>query len=457
MKIFVKNAYGGSICTIKFENESKDIFGYGFKISGFIETNKIKVQHITSKESYILDEVSFKVPKNIIPSFSSKHYKVYYTCECTMIFKEMKNPFSFQIEIRNNNFADFLYPSPIELSFNLVDKTEYLEAKKTACEMLLKKLNDKPGKRKMKKNSKINILADEKEETPFIKSSQNIISQSSSNIDLSGEESPYSSPKQGNHTHLNQEIENLLEEELESESTSKSNTLQTQEIILKTPELNKSSDEKPENAEQSSKEDQIIDKMMLFTLNNKEDVSTPQISEIANSESAILAGLLKEEESVDSKLFQEFQPLQDRLKCPDFPHPNILQISAPETQITITNESEKIATSIYPSFMSQNGSLHLKYLKNIKNTKIIISKNFLEDDVLMDMESVYYVFFDSDNCIEKLFEFTASDFSLKTFVFEVSYTLTVILDGKEFSVPILITNPHLKSHFAVNGQFSSYE
>lgn len=146
MKVFISNNYGGEICKIKFEREKEKCFGFGVKISGFIETNSARIQHVTSLGKFVHDVLYFKIPRNIIPSFESKNFKVEYIADCTMVYKDIKDTIGFPIKICNGNIGDFNYQSPICMELEMAWEGEFVKNKETACRILLDQfqMNDDP-------------------------------------------------------------------------------------------------------------------------------------------------------------------------------------------------------------------------------------------------------------------------------------------------------------------------
>lgn len=481
MKVFVSNSYGGDICSIKFERDAEECFGYAVKVLGFIETNKVKIQHVSSQGRFVTDEIRFKVPHSIIPTYTSKNFRVWYECECARIFKDTKTPFSFVFEIANNNFSDFHYSSPFELDLSLVDEEDYLRKKEDVCKLLLSRIETPLSPR--------NLFADiakdakEKQEIPIVQSqdcSGNTLSfiQRKETVFSTDASSPEQSPVDLDTRAQTQSSTELDRDQAASEPDSVS--------VLKDqhggePTYSCGSDAKhcspdpPKAAVEKASEpsyhstpskglEAAVDESDVFSREVNEEIQS-LVAQFAAEDALKDAKNLREDEKEPSeasyeeliqRMFEEkcrleaefnskLRAIEATIRVPSFRDPNLLEIRSYESTSVVVDAGSTIAHVIYPMFMKWRSYIKIKYLRNVRNTQVNIWRQDYEKDSMIDAECIFCVSFDSDSCLEKVFEFDVQGFSLKNFVFEVRYTLSISLDGSEISLPINVLSPSSKA------------
>lgn len=466
MRISVNNSYGGDICSIKFEKDA-GCFGYAVKVLGFIETNKVKIQHVYSQGKFVTDEIRFKVPHNIIPTFTSKNFKVWYECECATIFKDTKTPFSFAFEISNNNFGDFHYSNPFELDLNLVGEEDYLKKKEDICRLLLgrmqmplspKNLLSSMAKSFRDVNKEIPLVLDQggSESTlSFIQSKEPVFSPSASSSELSLEQPSVSPP--GLDTQFraqppveklgeNQETGGFVEVKIEQSSyyshckNPKVNTRDESGVFSR--EVN---DEIQSLIAQFAAEDALKSAKKLQESPGTKNRDNEEEPQKVNYEK-LIQEMFEEKCRLESEFNDKLEVIQASTRVPSFRNPNLLEIRSYERTSTVIEAGSTIAHIVCPTLIKGQSYIKIKYQKNVRNTQINIWRQDYEKDNMIDAESIFCVSFDSDSCLEKLFDFKVQGFSLKNFVFEVRYILNISLDDSEISLPISVLGPNSKAY-----------
>lgn len=448
MKIFVSNSYGGDICSIKFEKDAQRCFGYAVKILGFVETNKVKVQHVSSHGKFITDEVRFKIPRNIIPTFESKNFKVWYMCECGAISKDAKVPFSFVFDISNNNFEDFQYTGPIGLDMNLVEEEEYLERKEEVCRLILSRMEAPLDP----KNLLMPLSKDEKQ-----KGTLSFI-QHSSVLNASSPEQLSTSPMTGT-------VATAASDDADSPDL-----LPVPEDLgyIKMHSLQNGAKSDNTNPEKIVVEELGVESLSAGCKDNKisfrssDDVFSREVDEEIKSLIVQLAAedALREEhvDKIPVDAGHEDQRMLEEKWCPDpelssnlqttrppsFREPNLLEMRSYESTSIAVEGEDTIARITYPAFMRGQGYIRIRYLRNVMSTQVGIWRQDYEDGCMIDTENVFGITFDSDSCLEKILEFDIRGFSLKTFMFEVRYVLSISFDDSEISLPINVLSPGAK-------------
>lgn len=137
----------------------------------------------------------------------------------------------------------------------------------------------------------------------------------------------------------------------------------------------------------------------------------------------------------DSRI-QNFRPI--------FSNPNICIITKRTTKVTVTNMGNKIATVEYPVYFIGEKSMKIRFFENIKSTTVYINKMEYENEHLIDMNIVFFSDFSTDNCIEKIVDLKISDYTFKTFCFEIKLKMYLVFDGFEVSFDIAVAGPYLR-------------
>ena len=143
MEIKISNNYAGSICNVKFQ-KPKEWFGICVSIHGFIETNSLVVEHCKSHGKFVEEEFNFKIPTNVIPTYESKNFKIYYELDCFLLKKETKNYFKVPLILYNNNINEFFFDKTYAFEINLGDFQQFEQERKYVCSLLLNELENNP-------------------------------------------------------------------------------------------------------------------------------------------------------------------------------------------------------------------------------------------------------------------------------------------------------------------------
>lgn len=417
MKVFVSNNYGGEVCKMEFLREDEECYGFGVKIDGFIETDSVKIHHLTSRAKFVQDSIEFKVPRNIIPSFKSKNFIVEYIVECTMIYKDWKDPLKFPLVIFNNNIGNFDYQHPLFLDLNMEDDTEYQKTKVEACKMLLGLMD--------MSNSPLNIAP--KRAVDLVKKQD-----SASFIERKDEYVP-----------LDMSPQSLTEGSGERDETLKLLGVSLDTGNNKT--ITKNADDEimqgiSDDARFSSKLQNEVGTVINRAI-HKIDEKSCAIRKLEGDFGDALDKVFEEVRKLENETLQIAENMQQKMKKPDFREPNVLESQAKDQEYAIYNGDAQIGIAISPSIIFRHGWVIVKYLKEAKNTYLQIWREDSADGKLIDAECICSVGFDSENCLEKRFEFIIDGFTLKTFAFTIEFVLILKIDGLETRIPLQVVSP----------------
>lgn len=452
MKIFVKNSYGGGICTIKFERESEKYFGMGFQIDGYIEGPNTKVNYLTSNQVFIEDSITFKIPSNAIPTFSKNKYRVHYECKCILLYEMEKTPFVFEVKIFNNNLQDFNFEKPIELNLDLKNSEKYNLIKEMVCKALLSEIKSENNRDAKDASVSLGDLNPEIEEKQNLKENQSDYLSSNKDIET-----------------LQEEFKDLNIRNEDKASNNDQSGTQEATIFHEIPcdYLNNEVDQTQKHINSGafspdiSSTDAFIGQCREYVapispsigiedpskgLNDDLDIEDSKKVHSLNSSETKDQNSSK---SIDlSNIGEDLQiKLSSLIKTivrPEFSCPSVLEVSKKYTTVDFMIENENAAIITYPSVIVKIFKLNMKYLRNIKRTKINIFREFYEESSLMTLESVYSINFDSDQCLCRDFQINLDGFSLNTQLFAVKYTMCIQLDSLELRIPLLISSSHVK-------------
>ncbi|ELA41967.1 uncharacterized protein VICG_00984 [Vittaforma corneae ATCC 50505] len=496
MKVFISNNYGGEICKFEFVREEEDCFGFAVKINGFIETNSVRIQHLASTSKFVKDELYFKIPRNIIPTFQSKNFKVEYRADCTMVYKDKKQGFTFPINIFNNNIEDFNYRDPIYIELGIIEEDEFIKNRATVCRILLDNMNigDNPLnyfnytlenndtsnrpesvsfiERKMEYGTPVSSpsidLADLEsaaaDKQLKMASDSDTNSMQNNNVVLSSEE-----PSElfsdgiaiGNKTSIKKDVSTSNSQWQQSDNKDKKEEDSTIDSISE-PLPIRNMDEAKHLDLLNSFPEQLLDEVRSVAENivdeaikqahrpdnsvlekcEKEDMARPISDELKRSLGQILSKMFEEKCKIESEMLKTLQKIQQNTRTPVFSERNVLQIQNDESSYVVMGEDGKLASIYHPRFIQSQSYVKIVYLKNVRNTQVQIWREDMADGRLIDAQSIYSVTFDSDNCLKKIFEFDIDGFTLKTFAFEVLYVLKIEMDGSEIRVPLTVLSPN---------------
>lgn len=493
MKVFISNNYGGEICKFEFAREEEDCFGFGVRIDGFIETNSARIQHLTSTGRFVKDELCFKIPRNIIPTFQSKNFKVEYRADCMMIYRDRKEGFTFPINIFNNNIEDFNYRDPICIELEVIEEDEFIRNREAACRILLDNMN--------LSSNPLNYFnyaveggtaSDKPESVSFIERKVEYnTSASSPSIDLADlepnavDKQPKGEPDGGGNNVKNGSVTLGLERlpELSSgdkgadskadvEESTNANTSTILQLGSRDGKedaaISDALELRPAKAQRGDGHpiqpgtfpEQFLDEINSIAENIVDkavkDVNVPDdsllesyekeektiSSELKENLGKILSKMFEEKCKVESEILRTLHKIQQDTDVPVFSERNVLKIRNNENSYVIVDEDSKLASVHHPEFIQGQGYVKISYLKNVRNTQIQIWREDVADGTLIDAQNIYSLTFDSDNCLEKIFEFSIDGFTLKTFAFEVLYILRIEMDGSEIRVPLTVLSPN---------------
>lgn len=139
MDVEICGNYAGELLKIFFKDETKQKMGGIIKINGFIETNSLRIQYLTTIPKYIKGTAELLLPKNIIPSYKYHSARVWYECVLILSPEEVE---IFSIEIFNNNLELFSTATPVVLEFGAPDNQEYYEKKDVLSSLILESDGD---------------------------------------------------------------------------------------------------------------------------------------------------------------------------------------------------------------------------------------------------------------------------------------------------------------------------
>lgn len=145
--------------------------------------------------------------------------------------------------------------------------------------------------------------------------------------------------------------------------------------------------------------------------------------------------------NVDIQYCGEFLLLSKLLrdaKSPIFNDFNIFEIDKRMKRFYIYKDSKKIASITHTNYFFRDSSLTIQFIEEVKRVDLSIFRMQYENGYLIDADVCWSKGFDTENCIEKTLDLNLKDFGLKTFVFEIVYNLTMILDGLEVSYDLEI-------------------
>ncbi|KAM0680426.1 hypothetical protein GINT2_001486 [Glugoides intestinalis] len=476
MIVEISNNYGGDICTMKFNSQIEGCFGFAVKITGFIETKTFKIQHATSTGKFVQNSLVFKIPENIIPTFGSKNFKVEYQVDCTLIFQDRKESVPFSLVIHNNNLIDFNYADPINICLDIIPDNEFNINKELACKSLLANMKMDPMICFKKPSSDIKSMVS------FIdsKSELDIPSLTSSPGNLTGFElktatktneeevrnrnilqipgkSYRNSEALDNELHYNEVRDNELHyNEARDNFTVKykqRKEMQNKEENgeFKSPKLE--AIKRPESKSLPEEIQDDIDTIISKVLNISEQLKYKAVTEAEKKKSivyelkkdlgCILSKIVEKKNILDEEMQKELLKIQNETAEPDFPMPTIVKLINSEKVFSIVDDGEELATLHYPAFITEKSSMRIVYLKSIKNTQVNVWREDACKGSVVDIENVFSMAFDSENCLEKTVYFDIKDFTLKTFAFEVSFTMKISLDYLEAEIPFQVVSKAL--------------
>lgn len=488
MKIIISNNYGGEICTIKFEREKEEYFGVAVKINGYIETNSLKLQHVKSMGKFVQETLVFKIPRNVIPSFKNKNFKVEYEIEYETIYRDRKEKMIVPFEIWNNNVFDFDYKEPLVIDLSVIDQDEYNKKKDIVCKVLLENMKNMSDPRKYFESKLINDCKDDPEDSiepiSFIDKKQEFVSPVSSvtEIEISVDENDNEVERADSIINANNnEVERVdsiindnnnevdddktigIEDEREI-NTDLTKSKSIKETLLDFNGRNNTNTDNDFTDEESKillkkLPDEIINDVNILAENlvknipksienqleqqYQEEMETKKAVEtIKQGLGDVLTKMFEEKCRIDSEIESFFDKIQNEIVIPAFAEPNMYEISTPENTFTVVENNEKIGQVSIPGCILKTGYIKLMYLKNIRNTQIEIWREDIVNDELIDTELVFSLLIDSENCLEKIIDFEISGFTLKNFIFEVSYYIIAIFDGYECKIPIKVVSPN---------------
>lgn len=457
MIVEISNNYGGDICTMNFKSELEDCFGFAVKINGFIETNTFKIQHAASNGKFVQNSLVFKIPENIIPTFESKNFKVEYRVDCTLIFQDRKESVPFKLIIYNNNLIDFNYEGPINICLDIVSDDEFNINKELACKNLLANMKIDPmicfKKRTTDINKMISFIDD--------KAGLDIPSLTSSPGNLAGFElttvkedtvksnlleAPNESDRNSEESYESFTVKYKRMNEIRNSGESESEKQDTPELDgIKSPESKTLPEEIQDDVES------IITKMLDISeqLKDKDNTEAEKKKaleyELKKDLGNVLVKIIEKKNLIDEEMHKELFKLQNETAEPDFAMPATIKLSNSEKVFSIVDNGEELATLHYPEFITEMSSMRIVYLKNIKNTQVNVWREDKSNEAVVDMENVFSVAFDSENCLEKIICFDIKEFTLKTFAFEVSFSMKVTLDYSEAEIPLQVISKHVKT------------
>jgi hypothetical protein len=482
MKINIFDSYAGSICHVHFEKQT-DWFGIAVTIQGFIETNGTFLELFKSPGKFIVEDFKFKISKNIIPTFESKNFKIYYRLDCYLINKSTKFHFTVPLSIHNNNLIDFSEKEYQDTSsffdLEIKDCEEYEKSKKLICEFLIEKqvnpLEEKITSPTSRFKNISSHIMDKIIDSLQIDNTCEISADNKKTLKPEDIENTYQA---GNNQTVSENAD--LGVNINTVQMSNANTDQAVNItpnrvsyINIDPKINKDteyehhinlSDAIQANPNQLNSQHVINTNQINITnfenIHSRATSDTPHVNIVPDRN--LLPESMKEfstcaktncsdqsnswKTNVDVKLKQTesfYKILQENLQMPTFSEPNILTITTENVSVFKIFEIEnEIARVKLPEYFTSPSEIQIEFLKNIKNTKIEIWRQDFESGKLIDTEMVFFMSFDSEFCLEKIIHCSFEGYSIKNLIFEVKLIAILNLDDLEVIVPLKVLSPN---------------
>ncbi|KAI4292269.1 hypothetical protein PAPHI01_1560 [Pancytospora philotis] len=145
------------------------------------------------------------------------------------------------------------------------------------------------------------------------------------------------------------------------------------------------------------------------------------------------------------ELMQQMDEIQARVSPPPTDGaPCILEVQREPLSFTINAAEGTIARLSYPSIFRQNSTITLAYLRDTASTEVAVYRAVYERGSLVDMAIVFRKSFRSGGCLERVIDINIDNFSIKTYLFEVRYTLAVVLDNSEVDIDLMVVSDGTK-------------
>lgn len=142
---------------------------------------------------------------------------------------------------------------------------------------------------------------------------------------------------------------------------------------------------------------------------------------------------------------KEIYDLQRGLSVPCFSHCNIFEITQEFRKFYVGNNESKIAEIHVPSaFYPDSSFIKIIYLRNVKNTEIVVYKHQFERRTLKDLNIAFCTDFSSDKYLEKIVDIKIDGHTMKNFIFEVRYSMGISFDDLEVDIALPILSRHTK-------------
>lgn len=132
----VSENYAGEVMHLHFSDMPADYSGMTIKINGFLETNTLRLQYLTTVPGHVKEKAEIFLPKEIIPNYSGKGARVWYECVAILDPETVK---VFQLSVHNNNLEYFNTGYGMVLEFGTPHNTEYETQKQKLAKAILER------------------------------------------------------------------------------------------------------------------------------------------------------------------------------------------------------------------------------------------------------------------------------------------------------------------------------
>lgn len=462
MEIKIANNYAGSICNVKFD-KSDEWFGIAVTIHGYIETNSILLEHCKSHGKFVESEFNFKVPKNIIPSYHSKNFKVYYELDCLLLNKDRKRFFKVPLILHNENVSDFSFDESYPFELEIENPAIFEQNRAKVCNLLLKELECNPKELSYLLKDRNSDSSNFDKETfqieqhrlirsdiPIEKEKQNDdLTDQLENENIDSSKIPEASV---NILKVDIAAEETKSKQLDKEKVSRFTNFDlnqisknyvhngfytfSNEFINKLDEISKI-----HNTSTEDKDSEIGNLLSGFECEDHNDSNINRDLVESNNENQ-KETRIHSLSGISPQLFDSLRDIQLNTAKPVFPETNIFNVTCNDISYSVLNENEEIAKIKFHEFFTCPGKIKIEFKKNVKNTTLQVWRNDYEGSKLIDAELLFNFSFDSEFCLEKTIKCNFEGCSMKNPIFEVKILLFVNLDNSEVSIPLKVLSPY---------------
>lgn len=336
--------------------------------------------------------IFIKLPKNTIPTFNSKHFKVFYVLIITIVKDDNILKFAALITLYNNNFSDFSFKEFCKLEIVKNEQDEYLLVKAFSSIFLLIRKHKNPQDFNEKSLKCVNFYL--LDNILKIEDKKKLLEET-----------------------LIRHLLNLNQMKNKVENLSNSH----KSIFIEEPEI-------------------IGDKNKYLESLSRSTI--PQNKEATNNNQIVKPESSSEYIENEFNQYPLLQKMLNSLNNPHFNSINVLTIDKSITKFQIVNEKKKMAIVSHSTFFHDNNYLIINYIENVKKTDLY--KIYYEAENLIDAEIVFQRRMDTDGTIEKYIDLELKEFGIKTFIFEIKFSLMIYLDGFKISYDLPIIDPKAK-------------